>query len=30
MMTKRKLDGAVDESSMDLKIRKCDMTVHYR
>ena len=28
MMVKRKLDGAVDESSTDQKIRKSDTTVH--
>ena len=28
MTVKRKLDGAVDESSADQKIRKSDMTVH--
>ena len=28
VMVKRKLDGAVDESSVDRKIRKWDMTVH--
>ena len=27
-MVKRKLDGAVDESSADQKIRKWDATVH--
>ena len=27
-MVKRKLDGAVDESSVDQKIRKWDATVH--
>ena len=27
-MVKRKLDGAVDESSADRKIRKWDATVH--
>ena len=27
-MVKRKLDGAVDESSVDKEIRKLDMTVH--
>ena len=28
MMVKRKLDGAVDESSADQKIHKWDATVH--
>ena len=28
MMVKRKLDGAVDKSSVDLEICKSDMTVH--
>ena len=28
MMVKRKLDGAVDESSLDQNIRESDMTVH--
>ena len=28
MMVKRKLDGAVDESSSDQDIRESDMTVH--
>ena len=28
MMVKRKLDGAVDESSTDHKIHKSDTTVH--
>ena len=28
MMVKRKLDGAVDESSVDQEIRKSDVTVH--
>ena len=28
MMAKRKLDGAVDESSADHKIRKSNVTVH--
>ena len=27
-MVKRKLDGVVDESSADRKIRKSDVTVH--
>ena len=29
MMVERKLDGAVDESSADLKICKSDESVHY-
>ena len=29
MMVKRKLDGAVDESSADREIHKSDATVHY-
>ena len=28
MIVKRKLDGAVDESSADQEIRKSDVTVH--
>jgi len=28
MMVTRKLDGAVDESSVDQEIRQSDMTVH--
>ena len=28
-MVKRKLDGAVDESSADQEILKSDVTVHY-
>ena len=28
MMVKRKLDGAVNESSVDQEIRKSDVTVH--
>ena len=30
MMAKRKLDGAVDESSADQEIRKSDVTVHIK
>ena len=29
MMVKRKLDGAVDESSTEWEIHKSDATVHY-